>query len=108
MIATAHLRCAPPGLSALSASALVIRTGRWDRSARFGRLWRLVNKRATRGPIIFPFNKRYPPVTNTTDCGVENYSTLAKLSFARFGAGACGPQEPIFFRIILIWPLQPI
>src|SRR5579883_1817161 len=97
MIATAHLRCAPPGLSALSASALVIRTGRWDRSARFGRLWRLVNKRATRGPIIFPFNKRYPPVTNTTDCGVENYSTLAKLRSRDSARARADHKSPYFF-----------
>src|SRR5581483_9612065 len=108
MIAFARLRCAPPELSALSASALVIRTGRWNRSARFGRVLRLVNKRATRGSIIFPFNKRYRPVTDTIDCGVENCSTRPQLSFARFGASACGPQESIFFRLSLIRPLQLI
>jgi len=101
MIAFACLASAPSGLSALSASALVIRTGRWDRSARFGRVLRLVNKCATRGSIIFPFNKRYPPVINAIGCCVENYSTLAQDSFARFGANARGPQESIFFRISL-------
>src|SRR5579883_2617880 len=40
-------------VGAVSASALVIRSGRSDLGARFGRVSRLVNKRATEGPLSF-------------------------------------------------------
>src|SRR5581483_6921907 len=104
MIAIACLASAPSGLSALSASALVIRTGRWNRSARFGRDESAESRRATRVHVFSCYFNMAP----STGSGSENCSTHAQDSVMRFGASAPGPQESIFFRISLIRPFQLI
>src|SRR5581483_6764971 len=70
-------------VSAVSATPLVVRTGRSEPSARFGRVCRLVSERATRGSVFLPFDNGYRPLSDAIGCGSENDRALRIPHFAR-------------------------